>query len=421
MRFAGERKPAVIFIFITLVLDIIGIGIVAPILPKLVEQFQGEDSAAAAHSFGALVALYAAMQFIFAPLLGALSDRFGRRPVILISLLGSGLDYFLFAFAPNLTWLFIARIISGITGANISAASAYIADVSPPEKRAANFGLIGAAFGIGFIAGPALGGLVGDINIRLPFIVAGALTLANWVYGCFVLPESLAPENRRPFRWSRANPIGSLLGLREHPIAFGLAGTFFLCNVAHQAFPAMWVLYTGYRYEWTAKQVGISLAVVGLMAGLVQAGLTRIVVAKFGERKTAVVGLCIAVLAFIGYGCATQGWMIYALIVGGSLGGVTGPAIQGLISRSAGANEQGTVQGALMSIASIAGVIGPPIVTSLFAHFIRADASTKVPGAPFFFGAILVFSGLLLAVRSFQKTKRAESGPRAEEPAVAAK
>jgi len=398
------RKPAIVFIFITLVLDIIGIGIVVPILPKLVEQFQHGDVAAAAHTYGALAALYCLMQFICAPLIGSLSDRFGRRRVILISLLGSGLDYFLFAYAPNLAWLFVGRIISGITGANIAAASAYIADISPPEKRAANFGLIGAAFGIGFIAGPALGGLLGDINLRLPFIVAGVLTLVNWLYGCFVLPESLAPENRRPFSWGRANPIGSLLALRQHPIVLGLAGTYFLVNIAHQSLPGTWVLYTGHRYGWNARQVGISLAIVGLMAGVVQGGLTRFVVQRLGERRTAAFGMIIATLSYIGYGLATEGWMIYAILFAGSIGGVMGPAVQGLISRNVGANEQGSVQGALSSMASIAGIIGTPLATALFAHFIRDDAVVKLPGAAFFFSAMLVFAALLLARRSFRNT-----------------
>ena len=403
MSFVPRKKPAIIFIFITLVLDIIGIGLIVPILPKLVEQFQGGNVVAASHTYGALAALYSLMQFIFAPLLGSLSDRFGRRRVILVSLFGSGLDYFLLAVAPNLAWFFAGRIIAGITGANISAASAYIADVSPPEKRAANFGLIGAAFGIGFIAGPALGGILGDVSLRLPFYVAGGLTMVNWLYGWFILPESLAPENRRAFSWGRSNPVGSLLALRRHPIAFGLAGTHFLINLAHQALPSTWVLYTGFRYNWSAKQVGVSLAIVGLMAGLVQGGLTRIVVRKLGERTTAAFGMSVAIMNFIGYGLATQGWMIYAILFVGSIGGVMGPAVQGLISRNVGANEQGGVQGALASLASIAGIIGPPIATGLFAYFISEKSRVELPGAAFFFSALLVFFALLLALRSFRR------------------
>jgi DHA1 family tetracycline resistance protein-like MFS transporter len=342
------------------------------------------------------------MQFIFAPLIGSLSDRFGRRRVILLSLFGSGLDYFVLASAPSLAWFFVGRIISGITGANIAAASAYIADVSPPEKRAGNFGLIGAAFGIGFIAGPALGGWLGDYSLRLPFYVAGGLTLLNWLYGFFVLPESLAPQNRRAFSWARSNPVGSLLALRRHPVAFGLAGSYFLLNVAHQVFPSTWVLYTGHRYHWTAKETGLSLAMVGLMAGLIQGGLTRVIVSKLGEAKTAVVGMTISVLAAISYGLATEGWMIYVILLIGSIGSVTGPAVQGLISRSVGANEQGGVQGSLSSLASVAGIIGPLLATNLFAYFISAQAPAYLPGAAFFFSATLVFCGMLLAVRSFR-------------------
>lgn len=408
------------FIFITLVLDIIGIGLVVPILPKLVEVFQHGNEEAAAHTYGWLASLYALMQFLCAPILGSLSDRFGRRRVILVSLFGSGLDYFLFAFAPGLAWLYVARIISGITGANISAASAYIADVSPPEKRAASFGLIGAAFGIGFIAGPALGGWLGSYSLKLPFLVAGGLTLLNWLYGFFVLPESLAPENRRPFSWKRSNPVGSLLALRRYPIVLGLTGTSFLLNVAHQVFPATWVLYTSHRYNWSPTETGLSLAVVGLMAGLVQGGLTRVFVKKFGERKTAVFGMCVWVISFTSYGLVTESWMVYVILVCGSIGSVMGPAVQGLISRSVGPDEQGGVQGSLASLSSVAGVIGPIIATSLFAYFISNRAPIYLPGAAFFCASALVLVALCLAVRSFRKA-HPPSAKLTEESSPAAK
>ena len=398
-----SRKPALAFIFITVLLDILGIGLIVPILPRLIESFQGGNLTAASRTYGLLASLYSLMQFVCAPLLGSLSDRFGRRPVILISLLGSALDYFFLAFAPSLRWFFLGRIISGITGANITAASAYIADVSPPEKRAANFGLIGAAFGLGFIAGPALGGLLGDFGLRIPFVAAGALTLVNWLYGMFVLPESLAPENRRPFDWNRSNPVGALLDLRRYPVVLGLAGTFFLVNVAHQSLPATWVLYTHYRYAWTTGQTGISLAIVGLTTAIVQGGLTRLIVGRLGERKSTVLGLSIGTLSFLGYGLATQGWMIYAILVVGSLRAVSGPAIQGMISRSIGANEQGGVQGSLTSLTSVAGIIGPWIASNLFAWFISDHVSVKVPGAAFFFSAGVMVIALFLAVRSFGK------------------
>src|SRR3954468_10836312 len=312
----SSRKPAVAFLFVPLVIDILGIGLIIPILPKLVSTFvENQDVSKASTIYGSLAALYSLMQFLCAPILGSLSDRFGRRPVLLVSLLGAGLDYFVLAWAPNLMWFFLGRIVSGITGANIATASAYIADVSPPEKRAAAFGLIGAAFGIGFVAGPALGGLLGDVGLRVPFLVAGGLALLNWFYGLLIVPESLSKKNRRAFSWRRANPIGSLAALRRHPVVFGLAGTHFLLYLGHQVLPSMWVLYTGYRYGWGPGKTGLSLAIVGIMAGVVQGGLTRIVVRRLGEQKSLVCGLTIAVLAYAAYGLATQGWMIYVILV----------------------------------------------------------------------------------------------------------
>ena len=401
-----RRKPALVFIFVTLTLDILGIGLIIPILPRLVEAFEGGDIAQASTTVGLLASLYALMQFVFAPVLGSLSDRVGRRPVILISLLGSGLDYFLLAWAPNLAWLFVGRIIAGITGANFAAATAYIADISPPEKRAANFGLIGAAFGLGFILGPALGGLLGDVGLRVPFLVAGALTLINFIYGLIVLPESHALENRRAFSWARANPVGALLALRSHPMVMGLVSTYFVFYLAHQVLPATWVLYTSYRYHWSVGATGASLAVVGLMAAVVQGGLTRIVVSRMGEQKSALAGLLVGALSYAGYGLASEGWMIYVILVLGSLAGITTPSLQGLISRNVGADEQGSVQGALASLASVAGIVGPPIATGLFSYFISARAAVHLPGAAFFFSALLMIASIVLAQRSFRRTAR---------------
>jgi DHA1 family tetracycline resistance protein-like MFS transporter len=409
-----RRKPALAFIFVTLALDILGIGLIIPILPRLVEQFEGGDITRASTSVGFLASLYALMQFLFAPVLGSLSDRLGRRPVILVSLLGSGLDYFLLAFAPNLSWFYVGRMIAGITSANFAAATAYIADISPPEKRAANFGLIGAAFGLGFVLGPALGGLLGDVGLRVPFLVAGGLTLLNFLYGVAVLPESLAPENRRPYSWGRANPVGSLLALRRYPMVVRLAGTYFVFYLAHQVLPATWVLYTSYRYHWSVGATGASLAVVGLMAAIVQGGLTRVIVARLGEHKTALVGLFIGALSYAGYGLATEGWMIYAMLVGGSLTGITSPSLQGLISRNVGADEQGSVQGALASLASVAGVIGPPIATGLFGYFISTNAPAHFPGAAFFFSAALMLVAMVLAESAHKA--RSQSGEKQSEP-----
>lgn len=399
-----SRKPALVFVFITLFLDVLGIGLVVPILPKLVESLAGGGVDRASYFYGWLVGLYALMQFLFAPILGNLSDRFGRRPVILFSLLGSGLDYFLLAWAPSLPWFFIGRIISGITGANFSAAAAYIADVSPPERRAANFGLIGAAFGIGFIFGPAVGGWLGeDYGLRVPFLAAGVLTLLNWLYGLFILPESLKPENRRAFSLRRSNPIGALLELRRHRLVLGLSVSYFISSLAHQVYPSIWVLYTGYRYGWDTKETGLSLALVGLTAAIVQGGLARKLIPRLGERRAAIVGFTIMAIALTGYGLAPEGWIVYPLIVFGSLSGIAVPAIQGMISRTVGDNEQGGIQGSLTSLQSVAGAIGPPLATAIFGYFISEKAPAIVPGAPFFFSSGLVVMAGFLAARSFRR------------------
>lgn len=397
------RKPAIAFILVTLFLDVLGIGLIVPILPKLIEQLSGGNVSAASTTFGALAALYSAMQFLCSPLLGSLSDRFGRRPVILFSLLGSGLDYLLMAWAPSLAWFFLARIVSGVTGASITAASAYIADVSPPEKRAQNFGLIGAAFGLGFIAGPALGGVLGNVGLRMPFFVAAGLTLLNWLYGLLVLPESLPQPQRRAFSWSRSNPVGSLLALKKYPIVLSLTATFFLLHTAQNGLHSTWVLYTGYRFDWGPGAVGLSLAVVGVTAMIVQGGLVRVLVPALGERRSILLGLGIGICSMTGYGLATQGWMIYAILVMGSLGMISGPAAQALISRQVPLNEQGAVQGALSSLASLSGIVGPPVGAGLFGYFISDRAPFRLPGAAFFFGALLMLGALLLAIRTFRR------------------
>ncbi|MCB1096266.1 MAG: TCR/Tet family MFS transporter [Verrucomicrobiales bacterium] len=398
----SPAKPALGFIFVTLVLDILGIGIVVPILPTLVEELSGKTMDAAAYLYGLLAMLYALMQFLFAPLLGSLSDRYGRRPVILISLFGAGLDYFLLAWAPSLAWFFVGRIIAGFTGANFSAATAYIADISTPEKRAANFGLVGAAFGLGFSIGPAIGGLLGQVDLRLPFIVAGVITLLNWLYGLLVLPESLLVKNRRKFSWGRSNPVGALLHLRRYPMVLGLAGVYFLASIAHQALPATWALFTKYRFNWEPLHIGMSLGAVGIMAAIVQGGLTRRILPKTGEQKAALIGLGISATSFCLYGLATQGWMIYAIIVIGSLGGLANPAIQGMVSRGVGDDEQGGVQGSMSSLNSVASIIGTPLATGLFGYFISDSAPVHLPGIAFLFSAVLTLAAAGLAARSFR-------------------
>ena len=399
----ARPKPAIIFIFITLFLDIFGIGVIVPVLPKLVEELQGGNVQAAAHSVGWLGALYALMQFVFSPVLGSLSDRFGRRPVILASLFGSGIDYLVLAWAPTLGWLYLARIVSGITAANFSAASAYIADVTPPEKRAAGFGMIGAAFGLGFIAGPAIGGLLGEQGLRVPFLVAAGITLLNWLYGAFVLPESLAPENRRPFTWASAHPIKALAALSRWPLVMGFAGTHFLTMVAGNIYQCLWVLYTGNRYGWNSRQVGLSLALVGVMAAIVQGGLAGRVLKIIGERRGVYVGLLAMTVAMACYGAASQGWMVYFIILIGSLAGIGSPATQSIISQSVPADEQGAVQGALNSITSVSGIVAPILWTWLFSWSIAPERGAQLPGLSFFGASFVSLAAAILAWRAFQR------------------
>ncbi len=397
-----NRKPALGFIFVTLLLDILGFGLIIPILPKLIEQLQGGNTSSAAHLYGWLVCVYALMQFLFASILGSLSDRFGRRPVILISLFGSAVDFLFMALAPNAPWFFIGRVINGISGANITTATAYIADISPPEKRAANFGIIGAAFGVGFILGPAMGGWFGEHNLRLPFFIAAGLTFANWLYGYFVLPESLAPENRRAFSWKRANPVGSLTALGHYPLVLRLAVSLFLINIAQFMLHSTWALYTAYRYGWSPKGVGFSLAFVGLMTALVQGGLTRRIIPKLGERRAILLGFSISSVCYVGYAFAPYGWVIYVVLAFGCLAGIGGPATQGLISRNVPANEQGAVQGALTSLTSVAQVIAPLVSSYLFGLFIDPKFPVHFPGVAFILSSLVTVVALLLAIRSFK-------------------
>lgn len=402
-----NRKAGMQFILITVLLDMIGIGLVIPVLPNLVTTMYGGTISEGSYIFGWFVASYALMQFICAPILGKLSDQFGRRPIILISLFGAGLDYLLMAFAPNLKWLFIGRVIAGITGANISAANAYIADVSAPEDRAKNFGLIGACFGVGFIIGPALGGLLGSYGLRLPFFVAAGLNLLNWLYGFFVLPESHAKENRRPFDWTKANPFASLSQLGKYPVVLGLTATIALERLAHDSLPATWVLYTTYRFHWTEFDNGLSLALVGIVFAIVQGGLTGRIVYWLGERNAIICGLTLGSLTFLAYGLSTQGWMLYVAIIFGSLGGIAGPAIQSLITKMVSATEQGAVQGIIASIQSIVAILGPLMATNLFGFFTSPATPIHLPGAAFLASSLLVSIAALLAACSARSVSAA--------------
>ena len=381
------RKATLSFIFILVALDVLALGIIIPVLPKLVESFMGGNTARAAEVFGVFGTAWSVMQFIFMPLLGMLSDRFGRRPVILISCLGMGLDYFFMALAPNLEWLFVGRLVSGITAASIATAFAYIADVTPPEKRAGAFGMVGAAFGLGFVIGPALGGVLGSVDPRLPFWVAGGMALLNAAYGLFVLPESLPPEKRATaFNWKRANPLGSLKLLRSHKELLGLAAVLFLMNLAHMVLPSVAVLYMGYRYGWGELTVGLVLAGVGVFAMIVQGGLVKPVVKRVGERMAMTVGLLFGTVGFVIYGLAPTGILFLAAVPIMSLWGFAGPSAQALMTRHVGPSEQGQLQGATSSLVSIAGIIGPGLFTQTFAMTI-----TTSPGSAF-----VVAGGLLL-------------------------
>jgi DHA1 family tetracycline resistance protein-like MFS transporter len=397
------RQAALPFILVTVLLDMLGIGLIIPVLPKLVTSMYGGDISAGATVFGWFVTSYALMQFLFSPVLGNLSDAYGRRPIILLSLTGAGLDYLMMAFAPSLKWLFVGRIIAGITGANVSAANAYIADVSPPELRARNFGMIGACFGVGFIVGPALGGVLGGYGLRVPFMASAALILCNALYGFFVLPESHPKAHRRPFDWSRANALASLSGLGRYPVVLGLTATIALERLAHDSLPSTWVLYTTYRFNWTEFDNGMSLALVGIMYAIVSGGLTGTIVGKLGERKAIVIGLTIGSAAFLTYGLATAGWMLYAAIVMGSIGGIAVPATQSLITKRVPVTEQGAVQGVLSSIQSIAAILGPLMATNLFGYFTSEAAPVKLPGAAFIASSGLVIIGVVLAIRSFRQ------------------
>lgn len=412
----GSRKASVAFILVVLFLDTLGIGVIIPVLPKLITQLSRGDVAEGSRYYGLFVSAYALMQVLCAPMLGALSDRFGRRPVILASLLGAALDYVLLALAPDLWWLFVGRVLAGVTGASFSAATAYIADVTPPEKRAQSFGLIGAAFGFGFIVGPALGGILGEHSLRAPFVVSAGLNLANFLYGLFVLPESLGREHRRPVSFARANPLGALLNLGRSRVLLGLAGTLICSFLAQQILQSTWALYTAERFAWTPRDVGVSLAVVGVAAGLVQGGLVRVVVPKLGERRALVLALVFNVGGHLAFGLATRGWMMYVFLVPFALGGIAGPAVQAILSREVKASEQGELQGSLTSLSSMSAVLAPLLSTSLFARFAPATATPRIPGMPFFAAALFNAVGLLLAVRLFA---RLPPSPPVEKPAAA--
>ena len=397
---SGKRNAALIFIFITMLIDVLSFGVIIPVLPGLVRQFTGGDYVQAAWWIGLFGFLFAAIQFVSSPIQGTLSDRYGRRPVILLSCLGLGVDFMLMALAQSLPWLLVARIFSGMFSASFTTANAYIADVTAPEKRAKAFGMIGAAFGLGFIIGPALGGFLGAWHLRAPFWFAAGLALLNFLYGWFVLPESLPREKRTArFDWAHANPIGSLVLLKKYPQVFGLAAVVFLANFAHYVYPSVFVLFAEYQYRWTELQIGWVLAIVGVCSVIVQAGLIGPLVKKLGERRALLFGLACGVVGFCIYGLAEAGWMFLIGLPISALWGVAGPATQSLITRQVDASAQGRVQGALMSLVSLAGVFAPLAFAGTFGLFISKEAPVHLPGAAWLLAALLLFSAFLVGWR----------------------
>jgi len=396
---SDSKRAALPFIFVTILLDVLSFGIIIPVLPKLIERFMSGDTARAAEMYGLFGSVWALMQFICSPIFGALSDRFGRRPVILLSNFGLGFDYIVMALAPTVSWLFLGRVISGITGASFTTASAYVADVTPPEKRAASFGMVGAAWGLGFIIGPALGGLLGAYDPRLPFWGAAALTLINATYGLFVLPESLPPERRTAFEWKKANPVGSLKLLRSHPELFGLASVTALYFLAHQALQSVFVLYTSFRYGWNERMVGLTLTAIGVCTMIVQGGVVRRFVARFGERRALLTGLICGAVGFTIYGLARTQNMFWSGLPIFALMGLYGPSAQGLMTRCVDPSAQGQLQGANSSIMGITGMLGPSLFTLIFANFIGAHSNWQLPGAPFLLAALLLITALAAAWR----------------------
>lgn len=396
----GPRRAALAFIFVTVLIDILSFGLIIPVLPHLIENFLNGDIAAAARWYTGFASVFMAMQFVFTPVQGTLSDRFGRRPVILLSNLGLGLDFMMMALVNSLPLLFIGRVISGITSASFSTANAYLADVTPPEKRAQAFGMIGMAFGLGFIIAPFIGGHLGAVDLRLPFWAAVGLSLANFCYGFFVLPESLPPEKRTPrFDWSHANPIGSLMLLRRYPQVLGLAGVVFLTAFAHMVYPTTFVLYADYRFGWGSDMAGNTLALVGLLAAIVQGLLIKKIVGRLGERRALLFGLAAGTLGFALYAAAPSGYWFWAMMPVASLWGVATPAAQAMLTHAVDPREQGRLQGAVASLSSIAGILGALVFPTILAAVAGAGRHDIVAGATFWLASLVVGCSGLLAWR----------------------
>jgi len=398
-------RRALAFIFVTVLLDMIGFGIVIPVLPELIMELTGGGLSEAAVYGGWLLFLYGAMQFVFSPVIGNLSDRFGRRPVLLFSLLMFSLDYTLLGFAPTIGWLFVGRALAGVAGATGATASAFVADVSPPEERAANFGLIGAAFGLGFIIGPVLGGVLGSYGPRVPFFGAAALAFLNVVYGFLVVPETLPASERRPFELRRANPVGALLQMRRYPIVIGLFGAFVFYQLAHDANPSTWSYYTMLKFDWTEREVGYSLGFVGVMFAIVQGGLIRYVIPRMGEERAGYFGLATMTFAFLGFAFSTESWMMYVFIVPFALGSIATAAARGIMSNAVPANAQGELQGATTSLMSLTAIVAPLLMTQLFGYFSSDGAPVYFPGAPFVAASALTVLSFLAFARVMRSAR----------------
>jgi DHA1 family tetracycline resistance protein-like MFS transporter len=398
MSARAPGKHAITFIFITVLIDMIGFGLIIPVMPELIGELTGLPANEAVLLGMVLIISYAAMQFICAPIIGALSDRFGRKPVLLAALAGFAIDYAIMGFAPVFWLLLVGRLLAGVFGASYSTANAFIADITPPEKRAGRFGMIGAAFGLGFTFGPLIGGYLGDMfGPRAPFFAAAILAGLNFIYGLIVLPETLAPENRRKFDWKRANPFGALMQIRKYPAALGLMSAVFLMLIGHAVFPATWSYYSAYRYGWDSGDIGLSLMVVGISSAIVMGGLTRILVPKLGEWRAITLSLILGSIAYIAYGLASAGWMVYVIIVAGALGGIGQPALQGIMSRIVPPNAQGELQGAMTSLQSLSMIFGPLAMSPLFNYFSSDEAPAQIPGAAFFLAGLLTVIALVVA------------------------
>lgn len=398
-----RKQAAIIFIFITVLIDIIGIGLIIPIVPELIIELTNKSVSEAAFIGGLLTATYAVMQFIFAPVLGGLSDKYGRRPVLLIALLGLGLDYLVIVFAPSLVWLFVARMISGICGSSMTVANAYIADISSPSDRAKNFGMIGAAFGLGFIIGPAIGGFLGELGTRVPFLVAAILSLANWLYGYFIIPESLASEDRRAFEWKRANPLGTLGSIFKYKMLIGLILCLFLLYIAAFSVQGNWSFYTAEKFNWTPKDIGFSLTFVGVMVAMVQGLFLGRIVKKFGEVNTVYAGLFFNLVGLASFAFATESWMVYAIIAPYAFSGLAGPTMQSIMTAQIPKNSQGELQGGLTNVLMITAIIGPPLMTGIFTYYTSPEADLYFPGAPFILACILAVAGSAFAYHALNR------------------